>query len=91
MKAVVRVVALFLFVVLLPADLAFSEAQKPIRDPEGCLNCTLNHITRAAQCGDAAEWGDPSNWLCTGGVFCWNTADGHRVCQPDCGSRCYSI
>jgi hypothetical protein len=92
MKRLLRLLLLVVLVVGLPADLAFSEAQKPIYDPDNpCVQCTRNSETGEGECGDAAEWGEPSNWICTGGRYCWNTADGGRECQPYCGTRCYSI
>jgi hypothetical protein len=91
MKRLALLAGVFLIVVVFPADLALSEAQKPIHDPEGCVTCTRDHDTNAGKCGTDAGWGEPSNWICTGGYYCWNTADGQKVCDPYCGTRCYSI
>lgn len=90
-----KTIARLLFVVVLvslPTNFAFSGEQTPIRDPENCRECSRDYFTNAGVCGEASEWGDPSNWLCQGKASrCWYGADGSFVCEPYCGDRCYSI
>ncbi|HYI07815.1 MAG TPA: hypothetical protein VEK57_01985 [Thermoanaerobaculia bacterium] len=92
MKAAIRAVVIILVVIVLPADLAFSEAQKPIRDPQGCVECTADTVTGGANCGEISGWGESSWVACQGGCL-YQCIPGGGACQcvPRCGNRCYSI
>ena len=58
-------------------------------DTGGCRTCDA--FAGVAYCGDTAEWGEASSWVCVGGQICYNTPNGPPYCEPNCGRRCYSI
>lgn len=86
MRLVVRLVTVVLVILLIPAQLG---AVGPLTQVKECENCSDDGYGGAA-CGPAAQWGEPSNWICKGGVICYPGGDGNQMCFPDCGRRCYS-
>jgi hypothetical protein len=91
MKRLLRLVFVVLVVVLLPADVAFSEAQKPIRDPDStCVECN-QAPGYVITCGYETDWGEPGWSMCVGGCKWQCMPGGGCECVPQCGIRCYSI
>lgn len=92
-----RAVRVLLVTLLLLAGGTASKSQEcsgcgPVEpDHGGCRECQVEPGTAVAGCSEyASDWGEPS-WVCTGGTYCYRTANG-SVCEPCCGElRCSSI